>query len=119
MVLCAGATLAIQAEWRILGVAVIFGLHVFREKPKARFIWYASTWTVYNLICFIPLLKDGLTAIEIESTAVHVFDFLFAYFLMTVCYNGKKGRFPTFSKWFFYIFYPAHILLAWIIKSCI
>ena len=119
VVLCAGATLAIQAEWMFFGVAAIFGLHVFREKPKARFIWYASVWTVYNLICFIPMFKDGLRAIEIESTAVHVFDFLFAYFLMTVCYSGKKGLFPTFSKWFFYIFYPAHILLVWFIKSYI
>ena len=114
--LCTGATLAIKSEWMFFGVAVIFGLHVFREKPKARLIWYVSVWTVYDLISFIPLLKDGLTAIEIGSTAVHVFDFLFAYFLMTVLYNGKKGRHPVFSKWFFYIFYPTHILLAVILK---
>ncbi len=34
-----------------------------------------------------------------------------------VLYNGeraKRGR--TFSKWFFYVFYPGHLLLLYLIK---
>lgn len=34
-------------------------------------------------------------------------------------YNGKKGRYPTFSKWIFYVFYPMHLLVAYIIKLMI
>ena len=119
VILCTGATLAIQAEWQLFGVVTIFGLHIFREKPKRRLIWYSSVWGIYILICSIPLFKDGLTGIEIESTLVHIFDFVFAYVLMTVLYNGRKGKHPTFSKWFFYIFYPAHILLAVMIRHII
>ncbi|MBQ8960262.1 MAG: hypothetical protein IJ071_03475 [Ruminococcus sp.] len=117
VVLCVGATLAIASEWMFFGPATIFGLQVFREKPKARLIWYASVWTLYTLITTIPMLKDGFSPIEAEVTLVHIFDFAFAYFLMTVLYNGKKGKFPNFSKWFFYIFYPSHILLAVILKA--
>ena len=59
---------------------------------------------------------DGFSLIKLEVTLAHIFDFAAAYALMTVFYSGKKGRFPTFSKWFFYIFYPSHILLAVILK---
>lgn len=31
-------------------------------------------------------------------------------FLLTGLYNGKKGRQP---RWFFYVFYPAHLLALW------
>lgn len=40
-----------------------------------------------------------------------------SWFVITRLYNGKraeKGR--TFSKWFFYLFYPVHILILGIIK---
>lgn len=39
-----------------------------------------------------------------------------AYLCMTVFYNGKKGRYPNFAKWFFYVFYPLHYLLIWMIQ---
>ena len=30
-------------------------------------------------------------------------------------YNGKKGS-GRFSKWFFYVFYPAHLFVLWMIR---
>lgn len=117
--LCILATVAVMSEWVVIGPLVILGLHVFREKPKARAVWYFAVWTVYTLINFIPAAADGLTPIKVEVTLVHIFDFIAAYLLMTVLYNGRRGRFPMFSKWFFYIFYPAHILLAVILKQLI
>ncbi len=114
--LCCLATLAIQTEWFIFAPLIVLGLHIFREKPKARAIWYFSVWAVYLLISKVPLFMDGFSLIKLEVTLAHIFDFAAAYALMTVFYSGKKGRFPTFSKWFFYIFYPSHILLTVILK---
>ena len=93
------------------------GLHIFRDRPKARAIWYAAVWAVYLGISSVPSLITDFKPIRLEVTLVHVFDFAAAYLLMTVFYNGKKGRYPKFSKWFFYIFYPAHIVLAIILRA--
>lgn len=32
---------------------------------------------------------------------------------LIICYNGKKGNAP---KWFFYVFYPAHLMLYYLIR---
>ena len=116
VVLICGVTAALVSEWMVFGPLTVLGLHIFRVKPKARLIWYASVWGVYMLISFIPYCLDGFSPIEAEVSAVHLFDFAAAYVIMTVFYNGKKGRFPKFSKWFFYIFYPAHLWLAVILR---
>ena len=117
VVLCCGATVAINAEWMLFAPLTVLGLHIFRERPKARAIWYSAVWLIYLIISKATYLKGGLTGIEIENILMNVFVLTAAYLLMTVFYNGKKGRFPTFSKWFFYIFYPAHILFAVILKK--
>ena len=117
VILCILGSVAVMTEWMLFGPLIIFGLHVFRDKPKIRAIWYFSLWTIYLLVSFIPAAIEGITLIKIEVTLVHIFDFVFAYLIMTVFYNGKKGHFPTFSKWFFYIFYPAHIFLSVLLRQ--
>lgn len=32
------------------------------------------------------------------------------------CYNGKRGSGGRAAKWGFYIFYPAHLLVLWILN---
>ena len=29
--------------------------------------------------------------------------------------SGKKGKHPLFGKWFFYVFYPLHYLIIWLV----
>jgi hypothetical protein len=36
--------------------------------------------------------------------------------IILLLYNGKGGKKNAFNKWFFYIFYPAHLLILGIIK---
>jgi len=110
---------ALMSEWMIFGPMTVLGLHIFRDRPKTRAIWYAAVWAVYLGISSVPSLITDFKPIRLEVTLVHTFDFAAAYLLMTVFYNGKKGRYPTFSKWFFYIFYPAHIVLAIILRLII
>lgn len=43
---------------------------------------------------------------------------LFAGVVVIYLYNGKRSRFaPNFFKWFFYAFYPAHMLILYMIKQ--
>lgn len=49
------------------------------------------------------------------SFIVGTLSLLAGYFFRTVFYSGKKGKHPVFSKWFFYIVYPAHLALIYIL----
>lgn len=108
IILLDALTYVATIEWMVLGIPTILGLHIFREKPKARLIWFASMMLLNSYISCSFTVGPEL----FES----MFFFMLSYFLITKCYNGKKGKHPTFAKWFFYGFYPLHLLLIYLVK---
>ncbi|MBR3833989.1 MAG: hypothetical protein IKJ73_06705 [Lachnospiraceae bacterium] len=99
-------TCVLGCEWMIFGVLIILGLHIFRDNSKIRFIWF------FVCIFCLNLLLNGLFLSMTFWVGFLVQ--LFAYFMMTICYNGKKGKHPKVAKWFFYIFYPMHFMIIYI-----
>ena len=75
-------------DYGAIGVAVIAVMYLLRER-----FWDAS---VLSLILLVLLAR-----IEICSIPA---------FLILALYNGKRGRQP---KYFFYVFYPVHLLILW------
>ena len=105
VILCDAATLLLYSDWMIFGVLFILFLHIFRDRPKKRFL-------VYSILI---LLHTGMNLFSLGTVPAYklvmfmlvmLAAFMAAYFCMTVLYNGKKGKHPNFAKWFFYIFYP-------------
>ena len=117
VILCDAATVLINSDWLFFGVLFILFLHIFRDKPKQRLIAYTSLALVHCLLNLFSLGK--VSAFKLIPYIIVMFAALMAaYFCMTTFYNGKKGRHPAFSKWFFYGFYPIHYLIIWVIKIC-
>ena len=88
--------IALAAEWLhtdygAVGVAVIFILYIMHDKPVLSAV---AAWVILSL-------TNGLE--------VYCFPFIFAVML----YNGQRGR---QAKYFFYVFYPVHLLLLVMIK---
>lgn len=82
----------LNVDYRYLGVLaiIIFYLsHNFKDNKK-RFIMYSLAF-----------------AFEYKSF-VHISNVLLSFF-----YNGERGK---QNKWFFYIFYPAHLLILYFLK---
>lgn len=88
--------IALAAEWLhtdygAVGVAVIFVLYIMHDKPVLSAV---AAWGILSL-------TNGLE--------IYCFPFIFAVML----YNGERGR---QAKYFFYVFYPVHLLLLVMIK---
>ena len=116
VILCSAATFAISADWEIFGVLLIFFLHLYRDRPKERLIAYSITVGVWKGIAVMWQIIGGtLDGAAIFNDILDVVVVMLAYCCMTVFYNGKKGKHPVFTKWFFYIFYPVHYLIIWLI----
>lgn len=75
-------------DYGAIGVAVIAVMYLLRER-----FWAAS---VLSLILLVLLAR-------IEIFSIPAFPIL-------ALYNGKRGRQP---KYFFYVFYPVHLLILW------
>ena len=95
--LIVAAGIAFAAEWLAtdygaVGVCVIFVMYTLREK---RFLSAALAWGILTLSNWL----------EIYS---------FPYIGAVMLYNGQRGR---QNKYFFYLFYPVHLLVLYIIRS--
>ena len=91
-IIIAGCALALilKTDYDFQGVLAITVLYLFRNRRKAQ-VWA-------GVIAF--LLMGGMEMIA-------AFSFLLIWF-----YNGTRGK---QNKYFFYFFYPVHLLLLWLI----
>lgn len=106
----------VGSVWAIFGDLFILFLHIFRDKPKARFISFLSVALAWKLVSIVASL-DGDIPVMLLNNLLDLIPVMLAYFCMTVLYSGKKGRHPVFAKWFFYAFYPLHYLVIWAIAK--
>jgi hypothetical protein len=116
---CAIAALALKTDYDFYGVATVFLFHVFRERKD----WgkLAGCLLALNLI-YLPItngfwevLFSGGSQRQIIVHAANVLLQTLSMFslLFVFSYNGRPG--PLKAKYLFYAFYPAHILILYLI----
>lgn len=86
----------LQSDYRYVGVALIVIFYLYRDRPVMRAVGAALALTPF------------LSSIEWVG--------LLALIPITF-YNGKPGRYKW--RWFFYIFYPAHLTLLVCIRRIV
>ncbi len=106
---CCAVSFLLQAEWAIAGVLFILNFHVFRERPYLRMLLYEVI-----VLGYVSIGMGGIGAILSQWNLIAAMTL--PILLITWFYNGEKGRHPVFAKWFFYLFYPAHLLLIFVVR---
>lgn len=93
LVTCAAVAAAelIHTDYGGLGVVLIFVMYLLRDKV------YARDLVAGGILCLMFMISN--------SSWIEVFGAL--SFPMLHLYNGQRGR---QNKYFFYVFYPAHLL---------
>lgn len=104
--------LALPGDWMYFSVLWILFFGIYHGNLKKQIISY------YVITVFEILALAGTRALNGN----------FSFFIMLwqlglllpplffILYNGKRGNASPFNKWFFYIFYPLHLLVIGIIK---
>ena len=93
------------------GVLMVIALYYAMENKLLTSVW------IFILTVLFSLQYIYLGGFSNPGWYIVLF-YLFTIPLINL-YNGKKGLSNFFTKWFFYIFYPAHITLLVILKSII
>ena len=87
---------ALKVDYDIGGIILIATLYLLREKKHIR------------------LIAGYLVVVYFYTGGLYSFP---AFVLMSI-YNGKRGMIYGKIKYIFYIFYPIHLLMLYIIREC-
>ena len=104
------------SNWNYYIILLCLIFYYFKDDPK-------KLWASYVVIALLYIFSVRIFAnpfhlafsmdFQIHKLGMFLVPF---FFLM---YNGKSGTKSAFNKWFFYIFYPGHLLILGILRFII
>ncbi len=103
--------LTIRSDWAIYAPLMVFGCYAMRDRGIYRL-------TVPAAVSLYMVAMYGISFASIGRGFWGAFMHLgmVVSVILLAFYNGERGRGGKASKWFFYIFYPAHLLIIYIAK---
>ena len=107
--LCA---LSLYGDWQVFDIIFALVAHLFYEKKSLR----------WSLHCFVSACSVAYAIWLYTSNgwpwtiAAYEFGEFLVPLVFCLFYNGEGGSRHPFHKWFFYIFYPLHMLVLWYFK---
>ncbi len=103
--------ISIFGDWPVFDVLWPFFLFIYRDDPKEQ-------WRSFIIIIIIMVSITNFLYLTTDTPFIQFFQF--GAFLVPVVlkflYNGESGSRNAFHKWFFYIFYPLHLLVLALLK---
>lgn len=98
------------SDWGVLGPFMVWLFYIYREDRKKQLISYANL-CLAQMVAAIFIVSAG--NIEWYEALWQIGSFLP---IPLIClYNGESGRKNFINKWSFYLFYPLHFFVLWLI----
>lgn len=99
---------AFPADWSCIAVLAILGMYSERGNLERQMLKMAGWVLVYGIVSFLFVSKTY--AIELIG--------VFMVYPLLKLYNGERGK-AKWMKWFFYIYYPLHLIIIGIIRLAV
>lgn len=99
--------LATPANWHYIGVLWIISFGLYRDNLKLKVF-------MFTLIALVFYIIPGIQDLGVYATYRFGILLTIPFFGL---YNGNPGVRNPFTKWFFYVFYPLHLLILHGINS--
>ena len=98
--------LSTKCDWGLVAPIWVIIFAAFRDDKKKLCLVYALVCVLWTLRSVGLTVEDGGLWYEglWQAGTLGFIPFIYLY-------NGESGKSSKFSKWFFYVFYPAHLLI--------
>ncbi|MBQ1712574.1 MAG: hypothetical protein II024_05030 [Firmicutes bacterium] len=99
-------------DWSYMGILFALAAHIWHDNKTVR-------WSLHTLICLVFLFIETSKALSYGWpwwTQMFQAGTLMVAPMMLYLYNGESGSKAPFHKWFFYVFYPLHMLMLWYLR---
>lgn len=99
--------LSLFGDWIFFDVLWCLFFFIYRNNTSSKwtaFFCVGISFCIFQ-ICMLGWIKS-----------IWTFGIFMVPFMLHFCYNGKCGSKKAFHKWFFYIFYPLHLLILGILR---
>ncbi len=88
-------------DWSFMDVILPLIVIRYKDDERSKWIGYTIMCVVWTVLGFTEGIEKGLFQSGI----------LMVPLLLRFVYNGEPGSKKPFHKWFFYVFYPLHLLI--------
>ena len=107
--------LSMFGDWAFFAPLMVLFFYYFRDNRKRLLLFY-SLASVMVVLADLTILYLNHYYLYQELWQLGMFLFI----PLLLLYNGEPGSRHPFNKWFFYVFYPAHLLVLYVIaRVCI
>lgn len=93
------------SDWGIIAPMWVLAFYVLHDDTQYKIITFSLVSLIHIIISIVSAITNGYNWYS-QMWQIGVFLFI----PLLILYNGKNGSKNMFSKWFFYIFYPLHLL---------
>ena len=103
--------LSFFGDWPIFDILWPLFLFIYKDDPKKK-------WRSFIIIMVVEVLFANLLSMPGDNPFSQLFQFgaFLTLPILMKFYNGEPGSRNAFHKWFFYIFYPLHLLILALIQ---
>ena len=104
--------LSMICDWAISAILWALFAYIYRDDEKRK-------WRSFLIIAFIKCTLSMVMSIGADGGAMRQFfqvGVILVPIVMIFFYDGSKGSKAPIHKWFFYVFYPAHLLILYFVK---
>lgn len=101
------------ADWQIFGVLFVLAFGIFYGNKKKQMTAFAL-FAAVKILCYLAndFMAGNNPIAEISKLG------MFCVIPLLLLYNGTRKK-NAWRKWFFYIYYPAHLLLFWLVNQLV
>ncbi|MCR5707327.1 MAG: conjugal transfer protein TraX [Ruminococcus sp.] len=101
-------------DWGMTGVLFVLAFEFARGNKSVQVLAY---FAVAFVRVILPLIPDAANDLSVFTAKWYVLGLALPVG-MIMLYNGERGggKLRKLSKWFFYVFYPAHLFVLGLIK---